>query len=446
MPDAGPVAVADVDQDTVDYVSQVEDDVSQVAPVLEIALTDVIDEEEACPSAEVVEVIDIDAAPVEDADQDAADYVAQVEDDVAPVPVIDVVDEEEASPSAEVVEVMIDADAEETADPEDALVIDPLVKEDDCASKTVGSQSKSKDAAKHKMKPELQINDHRTKFLADTDARATNVHPKETKFKSGREIREAGNKQEREKERKLVNKRLAIKEKEIVTKLINSTADKEVVSILQLYSVSDKDINNINKMLDYSRMKLPLQTTFRYVMKGHADPTMSRRDLAEQIVVRLSDMLPLHCQKCSELYCPIDQATTPVKCFKCETVPHSSCMKEEVQRLDADRGYVWLCYQCEMKPLPAKSKKYKFMDSHTKGICKSILGALLGQLRDHHAAKAVVGAYSLDLTDSFNATMMVKNRDRVMIERAYQSMMNLHCTQTPESNKVKAALKTWLNV
>ena len=311
------------------------------------------------------------------------------------------------------------------------------------------------------LKPALQIYDFRDKFLADTTTSILNTttsilnktpiasqsHAPAGALgknrKSGREIRTDQNKQEREKERKFVAKQLSSREKDITTSLIESAASEDVRNILNLYSVYDEDKSNANKMTYYSRKKLSLQAAYKHILKKDPPLELTKQDLAKIIVSSFNDMLPLHCCKCSELYCPVDQVKTPVKCFKCEAVPHSACINDELQRLDSDRGYVWACYQCLIIPLIVitKSKKWSSADLSIKKVCENKLGSILCQLRNHHAAHSIVQQYSVDLTDSYNARNMEKH-DRIMVERAYRSMMNLNSKEIADGEVVKDTIKS----
>jgi len=688
MPDAGPVAVADVDQDAVDYVAQVEDDVSQVAPVLEIGLTDVIDEEEACPSAEVVEAIDIDAAPVVDADQDAADYVAQVEDEVAPVPGIDVVDEEEASHSADVVEVMIDIAAapvedvvsdkddvpdcrdvvpldeeeestskdDEDVDTEDAvgedgvalreadvapsedivtlseddvpqvrviptLAIADVVKEeavpsaevaevvefvadedaadtalegvfvaDDLAVEEVavapgkefvddseeavyasigkvvdadvnnatakqvidtpakptlekllqlakpevksvlklykkqasylsnratiqrrelvelkesadflkritGGDNIPKDkitlthyivdnldlAAKRGLdkcqfhaslartpgracgqkKPVLQIRDSKHQYTKDRQCTQTSrdESPKTTKekiplnhavnplaeeankgrtqnCKTSKSIKKDQIALEDAKNKKLVAKMLSRKREEVTERLLELASSEDSKNVILQYSILVEDAKNISALERYSYPKLPLQTTFKDVVGSEPCPDLTRKQLAKQIVERIKGMLPLFCRKCSDFYCRLDQDKTTVQCFHCETVAHKVCLDRETDRFDPDRGYVWLCHQCLLKPV-TKQKKFRYMDAYAKKQCDKEIGLLLSKIKGKHAATTMVQSYSLELTDSYNVNMLMKN-DKPMITRAYRTLMEVPDNQVLNKETIKS--------
>ena len=290
--------------------------------------------------------------------------------------------------------------------------------------------------------PVLKIPDSKHQYNKNRDAIPKAAHPAQDypvrkSVKSIREIKDVHNKLEREKERKFVAKLLSNEETEVLTGLIESATSDHVKNILNLYSLSDKDKHNATAMRDYAFIKLPLETTYKHVLNKVPSQDRTKMNLSSEIVSRIKDMMPLHCQKCSDLYCVLEQTNTPVlKCFRCETQAHHQCMSDEIHRLDLDRGYAWLCYHCLQKPLLSKSKRFIFMEPHNKDRCNKLIGSLLSGLETHHAAKTLVRKFSIDLTDSFNAKNMEKNSDRALAERAYRTLMHL-----PETTEVKISVK-----
>ena len=298
-----------------------------------------------------------------------------------------------------------------------------------------------------KKKPLLLIKDSRKKFTKDSQSSITEVGRlaiKSTdiartnqevtadsraddpvrKCKTSKDMKKNMMALKQDKNNKLVSTILAQKRKDVTGGLLELASSEESTNLLMRYSTRESDVKNISAFKSYSYQKLPLQMTFKDVMGSAAPPELEKKEMATRIVERINAMLPIFCCKCSDFYCELDQKETSIKCFQCETVAHKICLDQEINCFDSDRGYVWLCYQCLVKPVISGNSRFRYMDETVKKQCDHQIGILLGNIKGSHAATIMVQSYSLDMADSYNVGMLMKN-DKPMIERAYRTLMSI---------------------